>query len=206
MSKYRLSVDDVYGAVARWDNFVSEKILLVACGGTALTLQGYKDSTKDVDFIVPRTVEYKHLVKCLSKEGYAQVTGYGWKHPDEIYIFDLFVGGRVFVTDLLEIPDSEGLHKVVRTYERITLAVLNSLDLIVSKMMRGDAVDVQDSILLIKAEALDLDELLSRFKETAGFYNHPEQAKKNFGYLIAEMERLNIDVGKLKKGMEQWTL
>ncbi len=50
----------------------SEKYHLIACGGTAMTLQDIKESTKDVDFIVPVEKEYKYLVRMLKDLGYQQ--------------------------------------------------------------------------------------------------------------------------------------
>ena len=39
--------------LVRWlDDEVDEKYVLIAAGGTALTLQNVKTSTKDVDFVV----------------------------------------------------------------------------------------------------------------------------------------------------------
>ena len=68
--KYRLSKDDLYGVLSSWNGFLRKKIHLIACGGTALTLLDIKDSTKDVDFIIPVESEYEYLIKILKDLDY----------------------------------------------------------------------------------------------------------------------------------------
>ena len=61
--EYRVTADELRQTLASWDALFPGrgKIRLVACGGTALSLLGYKESTKDVDFLVPNEQEYKHF-------------------------------------------------------------------------------------------------------------------------------------------------
>lgn len=89
--EYRISRDALLKTLTVWDEVMPGrgKIHLIACGGTALTLLGYKASTKDVDFLVPEKKEYKRLVDFLKKAGYKQVTTYGWKRPGEAMVYDL---------------------------------------------------------------------------------------------------------------------
>lgn len=56
--RYRLSADDLLAILKDWDAGLKQKCLVVACGGTALTLQGYKESTNDVDLLVPIPKDY----------------------------------------------------------------------------------------------------------------------------------------------------
>jgi len=46
-----------------WDSYLRKKVHLIACGGTALTLMTIKESTKDIDLIIPG-------LKTLNKEGF----------------------------------------------------------------------------------------------------------------------------------------
>ena len=64
MSIYRQGKNELLSTLKEWDKLMPSrtKIHLIACGGTALTLLGYKESTKDVDFIVPVEKEYELLV------------------------------------------------------------------------------------------------------------------------------------------------
>ena len=64
MTTYRQGKNELLSTLKEWDRLMPSraKIHLIACGGTALTLLGYKESTKDVDFIVPVEKEYELLV------------------------------------------------------------------------------------------------------------------------------------------------
>ena len=205
MNEYRLTIDDLYLVLNEWDLLLKTRLLLVACGGTALTLQGFKESTKDVDFILPHPKQHQTLINTLESAGYRRATGSGWKHPEKPFIFDLYVGQRIFTTDLLDALHTSDRHRPVRVLKHLTVAVINSLDLIISKMFRGDQVDVDDSILLLKQQEIDLNALFSRYKETAAFSTFGEKCKKNFAYLIAEMDRHDFDTAKVKEEMQQWT-
>ena len=98
---YRLNKEDLLATLSAWNGFLKKKVHLIACGGTALTLLGVKDSTKDIDFIVPVEAEYDYLIKVLQDLGYQQKTGSGWVRSGEAYIFDLFRGKRIHTTELL---------------------------------------------------------------------------------------------------------
>ena len=58
---YRVLADELTETLGAWDELIPgrEKIRMIACGGTALTLLGYKESTKDVDFLLPDKGEYE---------------------------------------------------------------------------------------------------------------------------------------------------
>ncbi len=58
---YRLGKEVLMQELAAWDGFLARKIHLIACGGTALTLLGVKDSTKDIDLLVPEISEHDYL-------------------------------------------------------------------------------------------------------------------------------------------------
>ena len=75
MNKYRIRKEQLWSVLEVWDRYLVRKIHLVACGGTALTIQDIKESTKDIDFMVPVLTEYRALILTLRKLGYKQVTG-----------------------------------------------------------------------------------------------------------------------------------
>src|SRR5947208_546937 len=101
---YRLNQKDLLDTLGLWNGFLNKKVHLIACGGTALTLLEIKESTKDVDLLVPVSQEYDYLIKTLKQLGYKQETGSGWRRKGEVFIFDLFVGKRVHTTELLKSP------------------------------------------------------------------------------------------------------
>jgi len=154
-----------------WNGFLGRKVHLIACGGTALTLGGIKESTKDVDFMVPDEAEYKYLIRILKDLGYRQNTASGWQKEGSPFIYDLFRGKRIHTTELLESPLKEGGHRPVEEYSKLYIGILNDYDLIVSKLFRGTRVDFEDCLMLVKARGhkIDIDHLQRHFKELAGY-------------------------------------
>ena len=170
MAEYRISQQGLFDVLAAWDGFLSKKVHLIACGGTAMTLLGVKESTKDIDFIVPNEMEYEYLVKTLKQLGYRSVSGSGWA-KDDGFVFDLFRGKRVHTTELLESPIDEGNHKVIKEYQHVYLGALNYYDLIISKLFRSSSVDIDDCLALISSKRgeIEMSHLVDRFRETASF-------------------------------------
>ena len=188
---YRVLADELTETLHAWDELIPgrEKIRLIACGGTALTLLGYKESTKDVDFLLPDESEYQRLVGFLKEAGYGPVTPYGWKRLGENIIFDLYPGKKVYSTELLTSPLEEGGNRKVREWQKIYLGVLNPLDLIISKMFRGTEADIGDSLALLEREKIDLEKLESRYRETAKYETGESKALKNFNTLLSRLKK-----------------
>jgi hypothetical protein len=190
---YRLNKEDLLEAISTWNGFLRRKIHLIACGGTALTFIGVKDSTKDVDLIVPVDSEYKYLTRILNELGYKQITAAGWSRGDQ-YVFDLFCGKTIHTTELLESPLKEDNHIFLREYSRIYVGILNFYDLITSKLMRGTAVDFQDCFTLVKIrkDEIDSEILTERFLETSKYDVSEERANKNLEHFLKTLKRKGI--------------
>ena len=191
---YRLDKHSLLEFLNLWNKFLKRKVHLIACGGTALTLQDIKSSTKDVDFLIPNENEYKYLLKVIEQLGYELRTGFGWQKPGEVYRFDLYPGKRIHTTELLESPLKEGNHIWVKELEHLSVGVLNHYDLIISKLFRGSTVDFDDCLGLFRAKAGDIDvkRLEERFRETASYDVSEERVINNwehFKRLLAK-ERL----------------
>ena len=169
--EYRLNQKDLLDTLGLWNGFLNKKVHLIACGGTALTLLGVKESTKDVDMLVPVDQEHDYLIKTLKQLGYQPTSGYGWQRPGEAFIFDLFRGKRVHTTELLESPLEKENHTLIKELAHIYIGVLNPYDLIVSKLFRGTSVDIDDCLMLFKEKHKDIkiDLLRERFIETAKY-------------------------------------
>lgn len=179
------------GTLSTWDELIPGrgKICLIACGGTALTLMGYKESTKDIDFLVPKFVDYKRLVGFLKRAGYQQVSGYGWKRSKEVFVFDLYPGNSVYTTELLSSPLGRGRNRKLRQWKKIYLGVLNPIDLVITKMFRGAEVDFQDCLLLLKREKVDLKKLEKRYRETASYDVSETKVLKNLALLLERFRK-----------------
>jgi len=169
--EYRVTANELKATLAAWDAVLPGrgKIRLIACGGTALSLLGYKESTKDVDFLVPDVKECDRLVRFLERAGYEQRTARGWKRPDETIIYELYPGKRIFTTELLTSPLAPRGHRKIWEGKKISLGALNAIDLIISKLFRGTEQDYEDCLTVLRHEDVDLRRLKQRYAETASF-------------------------------------
>lgn len=185
MNTYRIDRQRLLNEIGAWGSFLKRKVHLIACGGTALTLLGIKPSTKDIDLIVPELKEYDYLIATLKQLGYKSVTGSGWKRKDG-FIFEFFRGKFVHTTELLESPLEKKNHVLIKEFNHIYLGVLNYYDLIISKLFRGDGVDIEDCLILIKNKGKDIDLKLleKRFRETASCDVSEERVDKNLEYFL----------------------
>ena len=156
MTEFRLGKDELFATLSVWGTFLSRNVHLIACGGTAMTLLNIKDSTKDIDLMVPNEEEYIHLIKTLKQIGYRRITTYGWSTGDK-FIFDLYLGKRIHTTELLESPLKKGNHILIKEYKNIYLGILNHLDIIISKLFRGNTVDYEDCSALLKAKKTEIN-------------------------------------------------
>lgn len=183
---YRIRKDELEQTLRAWDELLPgrQRIRLVACGGTALTLTGYKESTKDVDFLVPEPEAYKRLAGFLARAGYQRESQYGWRRSGETILFDLYPGKRVYVTELLTSPLERGGARLWKKWKNIEALVLNPLDLIISKMFRGTETDLQDSLLLLSNEKIDLMKLEARYRETAKYDIGEAKVLRNLQLLL----------------------
>ncbi|HUU40490.1 MAG TPA: hypothetical protein VMW42_06105 [Desulfatiglandales bacterium] len=180
VSKYRITARELIQTIDNWEHLINFRVNLVGCGGTALTLLEIKDSTKDIDFIIPVVKEYERLMKFLRSLGYEE-KGSGLAHPDDPYfLYQFWVGNRVFTTDLLDSPLDPGKNILIKKWRHIYLGALNLQDLIITKMFRGMQVDVDDCVAAFAKFEIDPEELLKRYAEAAKYDLNPERMIQNF--------------------------
>ena len=178
--KYRLNKEGLLANISMWNGFLRRKVHLIACGGTALTLIGVKDSTKDIDFLIPIEKEYDYLINSLKNLGYRNISGVGWSRGEE-YTFDLFKGNKVHTTELLESPLEKGKNILLKEFTYVYVGVLNYYDIIISKLFRGTGVDFEDCLGLVKSksEDINLEVLKKRFLETSSYEIAQERVNRN---------------------------
>ena len=196
MNTYRIDRYELLNAMSGWNSFLKRKVHLIACGGTALTLLGIKPSTKDIDLIVPDLKEHDYLISILEQLGYKPKTGSGWSRGDG-FIFEFFRGKFVHTTELLESPMDKKNHSLIKEFSHVYLGVLNYYDLIISKLFRGDSVDIKDCLSLVRAKTKDIDLRLleTRFKETASFDISEEKVNKNLGHFLKIIKEQGLNNG-----------
>jgi len=194
--QYRINKTGLLERIGLWNRYLKKKVHLIACGGTAMTLMGIKDSTKDVDLIVPNPAEHDYLVAVLKQLGYKSASGSGWARDDG-FIFDLFRGSRVHTTDLLESPLIKKNHILLKEFEKIYLGVLNNYDLIISKLFRGTSLDIEDCIALFrsKKDEIDLKKLEKRFLKTASFDISEGKLKGTLDHFLTVLRKEGLKNG-----------
>ena len=178
--KYRITGRELIQTIDNWERLINFNVNLIGCGGTALTLLKIKDSTKDIDFIVPLSKEYERLMKFLRSLGYEERAS-GLAHPDDPnFLYQFWVGNRVFTTDLLDSPLKPGKNIPIKKWVHIYLGALNIQDIIITKMFRGIQVDVDDCVAAFAASKIDPEALLKRYAEAAKYDLNPEKMIQNF--------------------------
>ena len=155
-------------ALTKWlraaDAKLKKKVVLVAVGGTAMTLLGLKNSTIDVDFSIG-SQDKKEFEAALDKK----------------FKVDIFVDGYIFSEQLPE--DYIEKSKEVLVLDKIRLKVLSPADIVITKSARLNARDEED----IKAVAkyVKREELVKRFEQVAGTYSgREENYRENFEYVL----------------------
>jgi hypothetical protein len=113
---------------------LTQKITLVAVGGTAMTLLDLKTSTVDMDFTIPSND------KPVFDKALANVS-HGFK-------IDVWSDGLVFS----QILPADYLEKSIRiiSFEHILLRALHPIDIVVTKIGRLEQRDIQDIEACIK--------------------------------------------------------
>ena len=178
--KYRITGRELIETIDNWEHLIRFKVSLIGCGGTALTLLEIKESTKDVDMIVPLQKEYERLMKFLRSIGYKE-KGNGFVHPDDPnFLYQFWTGNRVFTTELLDSPLDTGKNIPIKKWRHIYLGALNLQDLIITKMFKGTQVDLDDCVAAFAAYKMDLEALLKRYAESAKYDLNPEKMMANF--------------------------
>lgn len=187
--EYRITSDDLLETIENWDGLMDFRVSLIACGGTAMTLLGTKESTKDVDLILPIHKQYGRLLKFLAKIGYCvSEKANGWVHPDDpSFVFQFWRGSQVFTTSLLDSPLEEGRHILINRYRHIYLGALNLLDLIITKMFRGTPTDLEDCVAVFSTGSVDPDELHERYSETASYEVNTKRMMQHFTVFVEEL-------------------
>jgi hypothetical protein len=194
---YRIDEQSLLDRIGAWNGFLKRKVHLIACGGTAMTLLGLKDSTKDIDLLVPKVNEHAYLVKTLQQLGYRSASGWGWSRGDG-FVFDLFRGKTVHTTELIESPMAADNHTLVKEFSQIYLGVLNYYDIIISKLFRGTQVDNEDCLVLVrnKSQEIDLIRLEERLRKTASYDVSEGKIIQNWEYFVELLLKEGLYRGK----------
>ena len=143
----------------------SLKFILIAVGGTSLTLRDIKPSTKDLDFMADgiEIEKLKKYVKRIYEKNKCKIDV--WQSP---YIFSTALM-KDFSSDLYKIK-----------FGHFDVRIINLVDNAVAKLSRFNEADREDIDGIIKA-GINIDSIIKRFNDTLennGFANK-EEAKRN---------------------------
>lgn len=155
--------NDLLKWLKKIDDNLDNPIILVAIGGTAMTLLNLKESTKDIDFCIEGK-DSKRFKKLLKNSGFK---------------VDIFIDGFIFSEQLPDdYIDISNEYKEI-DFKNIKLKTLNPLDIIITKVARLNARDEEDITALIKNKKIDKNKLTKRFREVIETYAGSE---KDFEY------------------------
>lgn len=150
------------------DKELKRKIVVVAVGGTAMTLLKAKSSTIDVDFTIPGEFYNEfEMAKKIVQPGFR---------------VDLFHDGAVFVNMLPE--DYLKRSKLIKTkLKNIELRALHPVDIIVTKIGRLDGRDEQDIESCIKKFKIKRTEIVKRASQL-GYAANEEVFEINLNSIV----------------------
>ena len=161
---------------------LNEPLELFAIGGTAMVLEGIKEATKDIDFLT--TENYDKIKRIFSLAGLKEESSNKvcniWR-LNNIRI-DIFYEG--FILGVPFPDDWKNLSKKIREVGKIKLYLLNWYDIIITKISRSEARDIEDILAIIKNQKLDIKFLKKRY------YSLAETALiSDFDYKFKHLER-----------------
>lgn len=147
----RVSKTELLQVLEPFDSQLKKKIVLIAVGGTAMTLLDIKASTKDVDFNIPKHTDYKEFASLYKK------ISPGVK-------IDFWESNMVFS----EVLPNDYLEKTKRykgDFNNIDVRILHPLDIICSKISRSNEADMEDISECIKKFKITKKQLMARAKQ-----------------------------------------
>lgn len=133
------------------DKSIEQEVTLIAVGGTAMTLLGLKEATKDVDFCTLKREE-RSIVKAAAEKVKGKIR------------MDLFSEGYIFSVQL---PDDYA--KMAKQsdfkFKKLALKILHPVDIIISKTDRLSERDAEDIKALIREKRIRKKALEQRYRE-----------------------------------------
>ena len=177
-----------------FDRYLSRRMTMVAVGGTALTLLGKKESTKDIDLCFPTEKDSRAFSELAKRLGYQEKSGRLIGHN---LVIDVYSLGYIFCVQLPE----DYLEKAVQIKDmnHIRLLSLMPMDLIITKTARLNERDMEDIKTIMESFDLDIEELINRYMKVME-NSVVRDAKHNLLRLAGEFKFRS----KILKKIEKW--
>lgn len=139
-----------------------KKVTLVAVGGTAMTLYGLKEATKDIDFCAANKEDFSLISSIVKK-----ISGK--------FRLDLFSESHIYILQLPEnyVAKSRPLKEQFRNLE---VRLLSPIDIILTKTSRLNERDLEDIRALVSKKRVDKKKLIKRYQLVKSTYAGSETA------------------------------
>lgn len=145
------------------DKELKRRIIVVAVGGTAMTLLNAKPSTIDIDFTIPaKYYDEFEMAKKIVQPGFR---------------VDLFHDGAVFIT-MLPVDYLKRGKPIKTRLKRMKLVALHPVDIVITKIARLDKRDEQDIESCIKKFKIKKSQIEKRAAEI-GYAGNDKVFKNN---------------------------
>lgn len=171
-----ITKEDLLNWLKEIDSKLSKKMIIVAVGGTAMTLLGLKPSTKDVDFCLNSKDE--KVFRKLS--------------ADSKFKVDLFKDGYIFSEQLPEDYIKKS-NKIKINFVNLDLRILSPVDIIITKTARLNERDEEDISTLAKTNKIKRKELEERFEQVKESYAGNEEDYKYHFELVLKRHFSNTN-------------
>ena len=175
-----------------FDSWLSESVTVYLLGGSAMTVQGLKDQTEDIDLALGVVSEFEHVCQTLTAQGFTIVDeptesfeGVGRTvelHHDrrgfQIDLFERQVVGKVWITDRMH-----DRAEVFWAGKYVTAYILSDEDMFLLKAVSGGDLasgrrrDIED-MRMYAQRGLDYEVILTEIDEQRPFNTGTTEARQ----------------------------
>ena len=184
----------LFDVLLEFNRYLASELGAIAVGGTALTLLGKKESTKDIDLCFEDEQGKKRFIRTAERLGYThesdRLIGHG-------IIIDVYSNGFIFCVQLP--PDYRGKTVQIRNMGKLSISALSPEDLIITKTARLNERDTEDIEGIFKDFVIDREGLVSRYMSVME-NSVVRDAKSNLVWLA---ERFGFP-GALREKISRW--
>ncbi|MFC5973923.1 hypothetical protein ACFPYI_21575 [Halomarina salina] len=184
--------DAIEAFLEQFDSWLSESVTVYLLGGSAMTIQGLKDQTEDIDLALGIVSEFEHVCEALQSQGFtivdeptAAFEGVGTTielrdaaRGFQIDLFEQQIVGKVWITDSMHDRAAEfwaGTHA--------TAYILSDEDMFLLKAVSGGDLasgrrrDIED-MRIYAQRGLDYDVILSEIENQRPFNTGSTEARQ----------------------------
>ncbi|MDE1869058.1 MAG: hypothetical protein KGH60_03805 [Candidatus Micrarchaeota archaeon] len=169
----RISKSGLLGFLDVFDREAGMNMLLVAVGGTAMTLLGLKPSTKDIDFNIPSDRDLREFRRLRER------MAPGVK-------IDVWGGNMIFTERMPDDYIKRSSEYSPGKFKKIRVMVLSPMDIVCSKISRLNDADIEDIKDCIKLKRITKRQLKARANQFSRAGNDQIFAE-NLEYILKEM-------------------